>query len=157
VGGIASAAAAPGRLDGGLRLVDSHDLGSRDHGGVGSRDFIYVQDIVDGLILCAVRGEPGGVYNLASGAETSILELASLVNELTGNPTPADVSPAREWDRSGRRFGSTEKARRELGFEAGVALREGLERTIAWMRENMELIDACVERHAQRMQEAVTA
>lgn len=126
-----------------------------DNGGVASRDFIYVQDIVEGLILCATRGEPGGVYNLASGEETSILELATLVDDLTGNRTPADVTPARDWDRSGRRFGSTEKARAELGFRARVPLRDGLTRTIAWTREHMELIDACVARHAERMQEAV--
>ena len=67
------------------------------------------------------RGAPGDVYNLASGDETTILELASSSNELTGNPTPPVVRPPRDWDRSGKRFGSTEKARRELGFAAGGA------------------------------------
>ena len=119
-----------------------------DNAGAASRDFIYVADIVRGLVLCAERGTPGDVYNLASGTETSILELAELVNELSRNPTPPVVRQARAWDRSGKRFGSTEKGRRELGFTAEVPLEEGLQTTIDWTRRNLELIDACIGRHA---------
>jgi UDP-glucose 4-epimerase len=122
-----------------------------ENGGVATRDFIYVEDIVRGLILCAATGQPGDVYNLASGVETSILDLARLVNELTGNPVPLDFRPPREWDRSGKRFGSTEKAKRMLGFEARIALRDGLERTIAWTREHLPLIDRSIDKHAGRM------
>jgi len=122
-----------------------------ENGGTATRDFIYVDDIVRGLILCATTGQAGDVYNLASGVETSILDLATLINQLTGNPAPLDFRPRREWDRSGRRFGSTEKAKRALGFEAHVALPEGLRRTIDWTREHLSLIDRCVERHAEHM------
>jgi nucleoside-diphosphate-sugar epimerase len=124
-----------------------------ENGGVASRDFIYVGDMVAGLIACALRGEPGGVYNLASGVETTIRELAELINELTGNPTPIALTPARDWDHSGQRFGDPSKARRELGFEARTPLREGLERTIEWTRANRGRIEACMARHADRMAE----
>jgi nucleoside-diphosphate-sugar epimerase len=83
--------------------------------------------------------------------ETTIRELAELVNEVTGNPTPIALTPARDWDHSGQRFGSTDKARRELGFEATTPLREGLERTIEWTRANREFIDGCIARHGARM------
>jgi nucleoside-diphosphate-sugar epimerase len=53
--------------------------------GLASRDFIYVEDIARGLMRCASVGRPGDVYNLASGVETSIIELATLINQLTGN------------------------------------------------------------------------
>lgn len=122
-----------------------------ENGGMATRDFIHVEDIVRGLILCAVAGKPGDVYNLASGVETSILELAKLVNGLTGNPAPLDFRPPREWDRSGKRFGSTEKAKRMLGFEARIALHEGLDRTIVWTREHLPLIDRCIGKHADRI------
>lgn len=122
-----------------------------ENGGVATRDFIHVDDIVRGLLLCAAAGTPGDVYNLASGAETPILELATLVDQLTGNPVPMEVTPARSWDRSGKRVGSPEKAKRELGFEARVPLREGLETTIRWTRANITMIDACVARHAALM------
>jgi nucleoside-diphosphate-sugar epimerase len=124
-----------------------------ENGGIASRDFIYVDDIVEGLLACATKGEPGGVYNLASGAETTILELAELVNELTGNPTPIALTPARDWDHSGKRFGDPRKAQVELSFRAGVELRDGLERTIAWTRENLGWIEACMSRHAERVPE----
>jgi nucleoside-diphosphate-sugar epimerase len=122
-----------------------------ENGGMASRDFIYVEDIVRGLVLCATAGKPGDVYNLASGVETSILELAELVNERTSNPAPLDFRPPREWDRSGKRFGSTEKAKRMLGFETRIALPEGLDRTIAWAREHLPLIDRCIGKHAGRL------
>jgi nucleoside-diphosphate-sugar epimerase len=119
--------------------------------GVATRDFIFVHDIVRGLMLCATRGEPGEVYNLANGVETSILELATMVNEFTGNPAPINFLPPRPWDHSGKRFGSTEKAKRELSFAPQVDVREGVQRTIDWTRANLSLIDRCIEKHSERM------
>jgi UDP-glucose 4-epimerase len=118
-----------------------------DNGGQVSRDFVFVEDIVRGLIACAEAGQPGEAYNLASGAEVSILELANAINELTGSPTPHDIRPARDWDRSGRRFGSTEKATRELGFTAATPLRAGLERTVQWTAENKSIIRDAMKAH----------
>jgi UDP-glucose 4-epimerase len=122
-----------------------------DNEGRASRDFIYVGDIVSGLLACAEQGEPGDVYNLASGVETTIRELAESIIELSGSSSELELGPPREWDRSGHRFGSTEKARRELGFEARVALEDGLRLTIDWMREHLPLIESCIERHAAQM------
>jgi len=118
-----------------------------DNGGNASRDFIFVEDMARGLMACALRGEPGEVYNLASGTETSILELATLINELTANRTPVDLRPARTWDRSGKRFGSTAKSREALGFEAKVALRDGLRKTIEWTRAHRSTIERCIAQH----------
>jgi nucleoside-diphosphate-sugar epimerase len=123
-----------------------------ENGGIATRDFIYVDDIVRGLLACATRGEAGEVYNLASGTETSILELAELVNELTGNPTPIGLVQAREWDHSGQRYGSPEKARAELGFACEIALRTGLERTVAWTRDNLSRIEQSIEKHRKQME-----
>jgi nucleoside-diphosphate-sugar epimerase len=124
-----------------------------ENGGIATRDLIHVDDIVAGLIACAERGEAGGVYNLASGEETSILELAELINEIAGNETEIALTPAREWDHSGKRYGDPSKARVELGFEAGKPLREGLDETVAWTRENLAWIESCMQRHASRIAE----
>lgn len=118
-----------------------------EYGGIATRDFIYVTDIVDGLIACALRGGAGEVYNLASGEEISILELATRINELTKNPAPIDFLPKRDWDNSGKRFGSTEKAERELGFKVAVGFDEGIRRTVAWTQESLPFIEACMARH----------
>ena len=120
-------------------------------GGDATRDFIYVDDLVEGLVRCAERGTPGEVYNLASGAEITIRDLAEQINVLTENPTPVAVSPRRTWDRSGRRFGSTVKARAQLGFEARTTHAEGLRRTVEWTREQHALIEHCIGTHRDRM------
>ncbi len=118
-----------------------------ENGGIASRDFIYVEDMARGLMACALSGDPGEIYNLASGVETSILDLAKRVNAIAGNQTPIALTPARDWDRSGQRFGDPAKAREKLGFVASVAHEEGLRRTIAWTRENRDRILGCMRNH----------
>jgi UDP-glucose 4-epimerase len=122
-----------------------------DNGGNASRDFIFVEDMARGLMACALKGGPGEIYNLATGKETSILELASLINQYTGNKTPLDLRPARDWDRSGKRFASTEKAEREIGFKAQVDIIEGLRLTVAWTQSNFEQIKCSIEKHKKLM------
>jgi UDP-glucose 4-epimerase len=125
-----------------------------ENGGIASRDFIFAEDVARGLIACALKGDPGGAYNVASGVETTILELAETINRLTGNPTPIQGAPKRTWDRSGKRFGSTELSKSALGFAAQVGLEEGLTRTIAWTREQLPMIDECIARHQPHMARA---
>ncbi|AKQ53455.1 NAD-dependent epimerase/dehydratase family protein [Bordetella hinzii] len=125
-----------------------------DNGGNASRDFIFVEDMARGLMACALKGEIGEVYNLATGKETSILELATLINEFTGNPAPLDLRPARDWDRSGKRFASTDKADRVLGFQAQVDIRDGIRRTVEWTKANRELIERSMAKHAKQMAQA---
>lgn len=122
-----------------------------DNGGNSTRDFIFVEDMARGLIACALRGEAGEVYNLASGRETSIRELAELINKYSGNTVPVELKPARDWDRSGTRFGDPSKATEKLGFTAEVSIEEGLEKTIAWTKENLPEIKRCMAKHVVMM------
>jgi nucleoside-diphosphate-sugar epimerase len=124
-----------------------HEALPLENGGIATRDFVFVEDLAEGLNLAAQAGKPGEVYNLASGVETQIAELAKIINEIAGNPTPPDIKPARDWDRSGMRYGSTEKSKRELGFEAKTSVRDGLQTTIDWTRANKDLIARCIARH----------
>jgi nucleoside-diphosphate-sugar epimerase len=62
-----------------------------------------------------------------------------------------NIQPARDWDNSGRRFGSTEKSQREIGFVAEVPIEEGLRRTVEWTKKNMEVISRNIEKHDFRM------
>ena len=123
-----------------------------DNGGVASRDFVYVEDVARGLLACGARGEPGDVYNLASGVETTIRRLAELILELSGSSSQLEIAPPRAWDHSILRFGSPEKARRELGFEAQTSLEEGLRATIGWTRDNFHFIEGCMGKHADQEQ-----
>jgi UDP-glucose 4-epimerase len=119
-----------------------------ENGGIASRDFIYVEDMARGLMACALSGEPGEIYNLASGVETSVLQIASRVNSIAGNQTPIALTPARDWDKSGQRFGDPAKAREKLGFAASVAHEDGLGKTIEWTKQNRERILGCMRNHA---------
>jgi len=130
---------------------------SVENGGVATRDFIFVEDIVHGLIRCATHGEPGGVYNLASGVETSILDLAKKIDALTGNPTPIEIAPARSWDRSGKRYGATGNSKKKIGFEAVVGLDDGLKITVDWTRANLDRIETCIRKHEAHMRAANAA
>jgi UDP-glucose 4-epimerase len=120
-----------------------------ENGGIATRDFIFVEDMAQGLMACALRGDPGEIYNLASGVETTIRELAERINTVAGNATPIALTPARDWDRSGQRFGDPSKAADKLGFSASVGHTEGLEKTIAWTRDNRERILRCMMQHAR--------
>ena len=100
-----------------------------------------------GLVACATRGEPGEAYNLASGVETTINDLAFKINKLTGNSTPVDLRPARDWDRSGKRFGSTEKSLNQLQFQAEISIDDGLIRTIEWTLHNKNRIKDIMSNH----------
>lgn len=122
-----------------------------DNGGNASRDFIFVEDMARGLMACALKGIAGEVYNLATGKETSILELATLINQYTGNKTPLDLRPARDWDRSGKRFASTEKAEMQLGFQAKINISDGLRRTVEWTKAHAELISRSIAKHDKLM------
>jgi nucleoside-diphosphate-sugar epimerase len=126
---------------------------SLDDGGNVSRDFIFVDDICRGLIACALSGKPGEAYNIASGVETTILELAKTINGVTNNSAPLEIRPARDWDKSGRRFGSTEKSRREIGFLAEISVVEGIQRTVQWTRDNYDEIAQSIEKHNTKMNE----
>ena len=122
-----------------------------DNGGNASRDFIFVEDMARGLMVCALKGKEGDVYNLATGKETTILGLAKLINQFTNNITPIDIRPARDWDRSGKRFASIDKARKELGFTSKIDISEGIKKTVEWTRANKELIERSISRHDKMM------
>ncbi|MDG1138182.1 MAG: NAD-dependent epimerase/dehydratase family protein [Opitutales bacterium] len=121
--------------------------------GLSSRDFIFVEDMARGLMRCALAGVPAQTYNLASGTETTIAELAAVINKATSNPTLPQLFPARDWDRSGKRFGSTQKAKSDLGFSAEIDITEGINILVDWTMKNRELIKTCMERHAPFMVE----
>jgi len=113
--------------------------------GEETRDFTFVDDIVDGTLrLGTVNGAAGEAINLASETETKVIDLATWINELTGNEAGTVLGPRRNWDKVVKRRASTEKARRILGYEPRTEIRDGLEKTLGWFRENWDNIARCV-------------
>ena len=101
--------------------------------GSQTRSFCYVDDLIEGIRRLMEVDYPYPV-NLGSPEEYRVLELAQLVKELTGSPSPITFLPLPEGDSKQRRPDIT-LARRLLGWEPRVPVREGLKRTIAYFRE----------------------
>jgi nucleoside-diphosphate-sugar epimerase len=110
--------------------------------GEETRDFSYVEDIVDGTLKIGVIKEAvGEAINLASGNETRVVDLANWINELTGNKNGVVFKSKREWDNVTKRRASIEKARKILGYNPNTSIKDGLKKTYEWFLKNKDEIE----------------
>jgi GDP-L-fucose synthase len=106
--------------------------------GTPTREFLYVEDAAEGILLAAERYNGSEPVNLGSGMEISIKDLADMIARLTG------FQGEFIWDTSKpngqpRRALDTARAEQYFGFRAQMAFEEGLRRTIAWYRMKMQV------------------
>jgi GDP-L-fucose synthase len=116
------------------KMIESSDEIVLWGDGSPTREFLYVDDCVEGLVLAADRYDGADPVNLGAGKEISIRELADVVSKVTG------FTGRIEWDATKpngqpRRSVDASRARELFGFEPRTPLREGLERTVAWYRQ----------------------
>ncbi|MFC1914420.1 NAD-dependent epimerase/dehydratase family protein [Chloroflexota bacterium] len=112
--------------------------------GEETRDFTFVEDIVDGTLLLGVVPEAiGDAFNICSETETKVIDIANIVNEITGNPAGIEFIPRRDWDKITKRRASKEKASKILGYQPTVGIKEGIRRAYEWIMENRDEIEAC--------------
>jgi len=104
--------------------------------GSATREFLYVSDAAEGIVLAAERYNKSDPVNLGTGSEISIRDLADTIARLSGfrgeiiwNPAYPDGQPRRVLD--------TSRAEREFGFRARVPFEEGLKRTIEWYESRL--------------------
>lgn len=110
--------------------------------GEETRDFTYVGDLVDGLLGAGYYDEAiGQEFNLASGKETRIIDLATMTNEAVGNKAGIKFVQKRKWDTKSRLLASIDKAKSLVGYEPKTDFKEGLMNTINWFKENWENIE----------------
>jgi nucleoside-diphosphate-sugar epimerase len=102
--------------------------------GSASREFLYVEDAAEGIVLAAERYDSPDPVNLGTGHEITIRDLLALIVELTAYEGEVRWDPAKP-DGQPRRMLDTRRARERFGFEARTGFREGLQRTIAWYEE----------------------
>jgi UDP-glucose 4-epimerase len=108
-----------------------------------TRDFTFVGDVVDGLLRAGVHeAAVGQAFNLASGVETRIVDLATAINDLTENPAGVRHVPARRWDVKKRVCASVDLAEDLLDWTPSTRLAAGLESTVRWFRDHWDLIEA---------------
>jgi len=113
--------------------------------GEETRDFTFVDDIADGTLRLGVIPEAvGDAFNLASETETRVIDIANMVNELTGNSSGIQFVSRRDWDKITRRRASTEKAREVLGYRSKMEMKDGIKKAFDWIVENSSLIESSV-------------
>lgn len=105
--------------------------------GEETRDFTFMTDAVAGMLgALAAQTRSGDVFNIGSGCATTILDLATQINELTGNPAGIRYMPRRDWDTVVHRDCDNTRAREAFGFAPNVPLQEGLRRTLDWLKRH---------------------
>ena len=104
--------------------------------GSQTMDFVYIEDVAVANILAAKSKATDEVFNVASGEETSLLQLLETLLKVTGAELRPVFKPERSVNPVRRRLASTEKAERLLGFRSTVGLEEGLRRLVEWKRRN---------------------
>ena len=110
--------------------------------GQQTMDFAFTTDIARANLLAATSDITEGVYNIASGRETSLLELAETLLVAMGSDLPVVHVPERAVNGVTRRLADTSAARRNLGFQTDVDLEHGLRRLVEWWRPLREEIAA---------------
>jgi UDP-glucose 4-epimerase len=104
--------------------------------GTQTMDFVCVPDIARANVLAAESEATDAIFNVASGVETSLQELAETLLRVMGSDLAIEYGPERAVNRVPRRLAETATAKRKLGFEAEIGLEEGLEMLVEWWREN---------------------
>jgi nucleoside-diphosphate-sugar epimerase len=102
--------------------------------GTASREFLYVKDAGEAIVLAAERYNKAEPVNLGSGEEIRIRELAELISELCGFQGTV-VWDSKQPDGQPRRRLDTQRAREDFGFCASTALRTGIRETIEWYKD----------------------
>jgi UDP-glucose 4-epimerase len=98
-------------------------------------DFVYVEDIARANILAAQADVSDEVFNIASGVETSLNNLAHILLKVMGSDLHPEYGPERKVNPVPRRLADTRKAETMLGFRAEVSLEDGLRRLVDWWKD----------------------
>ena len=109
--------------------------------GSASRDYVHVEDLCSGIAAALDAPLAGGeVFHLASGRETSVLELARILRDVAGKPDhPIEFRPARAGEVA-RNFANYDKAQERLGFQPKWKLADGLAATWEWFQQQDEAV-----------------
>ena len=102
--------------------------------GSQTMDFIYIDDVARANVLAADADVTDVTFNVASGVETSLRELADMLLNVMESDLPVEHGPERGVNKVPRRLADTTSAREQLGFEAEVGVEDGLRRLVDWWR-----------------------
>jgi UDP-glucose 4-epimerase len=107
--------------------------------GKTTMDFVYIDDVARSNILALASDINDDVFNVASGTETSLNQLAEKLLRVMGSDLQPEFGPERKVNPVPRRLADTSNAERQLGFRAEVGLEDGLTRLVGWWRANKDV------------------
>jgi nucleoside-diphosphate-sugar epimerase len=114
--------------------------------GTETRDWTYVDDIINGLLAMGIEQKAiGHAINLGSAKEHRVIDMANMVNGITGNQAGIKYANRRNWDVKTHLLSSIEKAKSTLGYQPTVEFEEGIKNVYAWFKENWENIKESAE------------
>jgi UDP-glucose 4-epimerase len=117
--------------------------------GAQTMDFIYVEDIARANVLAAKANVTDEVFNVASGVETSLNDLAHSLLRVMNSDLKPEYGPARRVNPVSRRLADTSCARKKIGFQSQVSLQDGLSRLVSWWQSNRAPAPPSVEMGAK--------
>lgn len=110
--------------------------------GEETRDFTYVEDIIDGLLRLGYYEKAiGEAFNLAAGREIKIKYLADTINKIVENNAGVKFLPRRKWDTKPRILASNKKAKKMLAFDPELDFEKGLKVAVNWFKDNWDNIE----------------
>jgi len=114
--------------------------------GTETRDWTYVEDIINGLLVMGIEDEAiGEAFNLGSAKENRVIDMAKIVNTLTGNDAGVVYTERRNWDVKCKLLSSINKAKRCLDYEPKMTFEDGLVNVHKWFKVNWENINKYAE------------
>jgi nucleoside-diphosphate-sugar epimerase len=114
--------------------------------GTETRDWTHVDNVTNGLLAMGIKEEViGEAINLGSGKEHKVVDMANMVNKLTGNQAGIEYVERRDWDVKYRLLSSIEKAKRILDYKPRIEFEDGLKRVHEWFLKNWENIEKSAE------------
>ena len=109
--------------------------------GEQSRDFTYIDDVVDANILASKHGSPGSVYNIGGGEVVTINQMLKELEELVSKPLRIRRCERQAGD-ARRTSADTSRAREDLSFSPRITVSDGLKKELAWIAHNIDLLGA---------------
>jgi len=110
--------------------------------GKTTMDFVYIDDVARSNVLALASDVSDEIFNVASGVETSLNELAAALLKVMGSALKPEYGPERKVNPVSRRLADISKAEKLLGFRATVSLEDGLRRLVQWWQVNRERVHA---------------
>ena len=110
--------------------------------GTETRDWTYVGDIVNGLLVMGIEEKAiGEAFNLGASKEQRVIDMANTVNHLTGNDAGIEYKERRDWDVKTRLLSCITKAEKTLNYKPTMKFENGLKETYRWFEENWKNIE----------------